>query len=275
MVSLTTKLAGYLGAAFLAGAIALSAAPAMAQQTSMIDEAVQRGVLKVGVSLFTPWAMRDKSGELIGFEIDVANELAKDLGLEVEFVPTAWDGIIPSLLGGNFDMIISGMTRTTQRNITVNFSEPYNYSGLTVLANKELTKDLKTIEDYNSPDVTLVSRRGGSVIADMKRMFPEATILEFDDEGTVFQEIISGNAYATLSPEPTPSNIVRQYPDTMYVPFDETFGAIGESIAIRKNDTDSLNVINNWIESKERIGWLKERSDYWFKSDDWHDQVDQ
>lgn len=113
------------------------------------------------------------------------------------------------------------------------------------------------------------------MIADLKRMFPLATILEFDDEGTVFQELVSGNAYATLSPEPTPSSIIRQYPDTIYTPYDETFGAIGESIAVRKGDADSLNVINNWIQSKVRLGWLKERSDYWFKSDAWHDQVDQ
>ncbi|ODT73276.1 MAG: amino acid ABC transporter substrate-binding protein [Pelagibacterium sp. SCN 63-23] len=265
-----------MGGALLAGALALgSAQAALSQETSMIDEVMQRGVLKVGVSLFTPWAMRDKSGELIGFEIDVANELARDLGVDVEFVPTAWDGVIPSLLGGNFDLIISGMTRTTQRNVTVNFSEPYNYSGYTLLANKDLTKDLATVEDYNSPHVTLVSRRGGSVVADMKRLFPLATILEFDDEGTVFQELVSGNAHATLSPEPTPSSIVRQYPDTMYVPFDTTFGAIGESIGVRKGDADSLNLINNWIQGKDRMGWLKDRSDYWFKSDAWHDQVDQ
>ena len=67
---------------------------------SVIDDVVKRGKLVVGLATFVPWAMRDKKGDLIGFEIDVSNQLAKDMGVEVELVPTAWDGINPALLAG-------------------------------------------------------------------------------------------------------------------------------------------------------------------------------
>jgi len=271
MLSLARSFTKYLSVLSLAAVV--SAAPAQSQETSMIDTVVENGVLKVGLDLFAPWAMRDKKDELIGFEIDVANQLGADLGVSVEFVPTAWDGIIPALIAGKFDIIISGMTRTTQRNVTVDFTEPYNYAGLTILANKTLTEGFK-LEDFNSPDVILVTRRGGSVVADMERMFPKAQLLQFDDEGAVFQEMISGKAHATLSPEPTPSDVVRKNPDTMYIPFpDMVFGAIGESFAVRRGDEHALNVLDNWIEAKWRTGWLKERADYWFKSDAWSDQV--
>ncbi len=63
-----------------------------------IEKIKERGTLRVGMSTFVPWAMRNKQGELIGFEIDVAKRLAADSGLKVEFVPTAWDCIIPALL---------------------------------------------------------------------------------------------------------------------------------------------------------------------------------
>lgn len=66
--------------------------------TPNVDQIKERGTLRVGMSTFVPWAMRNKQGELIGFEIDVAKRLAQDSGLKVEFVPTAWDGIIPALL---------------------------------------------------------------------------------------------------------------------------------------------------------------------------------
>ena len=71
-------------------------------QDSVIESIKREGVLKVGMSTFVPWAMRDKNGDLIGFEIDVAKQLAEDMGVEAEFVPTAWDGIIPALLAGKF-----------------------------------------------------------------------------------------------------------------------------------------------------------------------------
>ncbi|MGI9491082.1 MAG: transporter substrate-binding domain-containing protein, partial [Geminicoccaceae bacterium] len=125
--------------AIAGAAIAFCSATAGAQQAqqalsseSVIETIKQNGVLKVGLSTFVPWAMRNKEGELIGFEIDVATELAKDMGVEIEFTPTAWDGIIPALLAGKFDVIISGMTIKPERNLTVNFTTPYAHSSLGV-----------------------------------------------------------------------------------------------------------------------------------------------
>ena len=76
---------------------------------STLEQVLKKGVLRVGMSTFVPWAMKDKKGKLIGFEIDVATRLAKDMGVKVEFVPTKWAGIIPALLTGKFDVIIGGM----------------------------------------------------------------------------------------------------------------------------------------------------------------------
>ncbi|MGI9435139.1 MAG: transporter substrate-binding domain-containing protein, partial [Geminicoccaceae bacterium] len=101
---------------------------------SMIEEIKQRGTLNVGLSTFVPWSMFSKDSELIGFEIDVAKRLAEDMGVEVEFVPTAWDGIIPALIAGKFDVVISGMTITTERNLTVNFTDAYAHSGMRLVA---------------------------------------------------------------------------------------------------------------------------------------------
>ena len=61
---------------------------AAGSQDSVVEQVIQRGVLRVGMSTFVPWAMKDKTGKLIGFEIDVATRLAEDMGVKVEFVPT-------------------------------------------------------------------------------------------------------------------------------------------------------------------------------------------
>ena len=59
------------------------------------------------------------------------------MGVEAEFVPTAWDGIIPALIAGKFDVIISGITVTPERNLTVNFTDPYAHSGMRMIAHKK------------------------------------------------------------------------------------------------------------------------------------------
>ena len=123
-----TKVKTALAAAALAvGGLAAAVAPASAE--GLLETIQQRGKLMVGMSTFVPWAMRDKEGNLIGFEIDVATKLAEDMGVEIEFVPTAWSGIIPALLAEKFDVIIGGMSITPQRNLTVNFTAPYANSG--------------------------------------------------------------------------------------------------------------------------------------------------
>ncbi|MBU8910534.1 MAG: transporter substrate-binding domain-containing protein, partial [Desulfobacterales bacterium] len=105
-------------------------------QESIVEKIQKQGVIRVGMSTFIPWAMKDKQGNLIGFEIDVAGKLARDMGVKIEFVPTAWSGIIPALLTGKFDVIIGGMGITPQRNLKVNFTIPYDYSGMSMVAHK-------------------------------------------------------------------------------------------------------------------------------------------
>jgi len=270
-----------LGMAFAALTSTIFAAPAMAQSTSqtlssesVIETIKQDGVIRIGLSVFTPWSMRDINGELIGFELDVGRALAEDMGVDVEFVPTAWDGIIPQLVSGNFDVIISGMSITPARNLTVNFTAPYAYSGLTILANTAMTEGF-TLDDYNSADVTFAARRGGTPATTIEQLLPEATLLLFDEDGAATQEVLNGNAHATMAAEPTPSIEARRYADTLSIPFDQSFLATGEGFALRKGDADALNFFNNWIAVRHASGWLKERNDYWFKGNDWEDQVTQ
>lgn len=270
-----------LGLAFAAVTSTVLTMPAMAQSTtqtlsseSVIETIKQDGVIRIGLSIFTPWSMRDLNGELIGFELDVGRKLAEDMGVDVEFVPTAWDGIIPQLVSGNFDVIISGMSITAQRNLTVNFSDPYAFSGLTVMSNTAMTEGF-TLDDYNDPEVTFAARRGATPATVIAQLFPEATLLLFDEDGAATQEVLNGNAHATMAAEPTPSIEARRYPDTLSVPFDQSFLATGEAFALRKGDIDALNFFNNWISVNTANGWLKERNDYWFKGNDWENLVAQ
>ena len=86
---------------------------------SVIEIIKKRGVLRIGLDFFVPWAMRAKNGDFVGFEIDVGTRVAKDMGVEVEFIPTAWDGIIPALMSGKFDVVIAGMSITPERHLRI------------------------------------------------------------------------------------------------------------------------------------------------------------
>ena len=241
---------------------------------SVIETIKKRGVIKIGLDFFVPWTMRDKNGDIIGFEPEVGRKLAADMGVEVEFVPTKWAGIIPALVAGKMDVIISGMTVTPARNLTINFSEPYAFSGLTILANTAMTQGM-SLEDYNSEDITFSCRRGSTPCTYIATKFPKAKLLKFEDEGVNVQEVLNGNAHATMASEPGPSNDARRHPETLSVPFNQAFDAGGEGFGMRKSDPDALAYFNSWIRRHHNNGWLKATHDYWFRGNDWADQVDQ
>jgi len=248
------------------------ASPASA---GMLEDVQQRGVLRVGMSTFVPWAMRDKQGNLMGFEIDVATKVAEDMGVKVEFVPTAWSGIIPALLADKFDIIIGGMSITPQRNLTVNFTTPYAHSGQQMAANKALAGNFQSIEDYNNSSVTIACRRGATPCNLAQKIFPKAQLLQFDDDAQAFQEVVNGNAHAMISSAPKPRFWSDAYPDKVFVANNgENLSRGDEAFALRKGDPDALNFFSNWILVNTSNGWLTERHDHWFKSQaEWKDQV--
>ena len=240
---------------------------------SVLETIKKRSALKIGMSTFVPWAMRDQNGQLIGYEIDVAKRLAEDMGVKAEFVPTAWDGIIPALLAGKFDLIIGGLTITPERNLTVNFTTPYAHSGTHLAAHKELAAGFQTLEDFNRPEVVLTARRGATPAAVAKRLLPKATLRQFDEDALALQDVLNGKAHAFITSAPTPAFEAIKHPDKLFLPIAEPFMQGAEGFALRKGDPDALNFFNNWIFLRQQDGWLKERHDYWFKTRDWAGQV--
>ena len=269
-------LAGMLALGIAAGASAQEARKALSQD-SVLQTILERGSISVGMSAFVPWAMRDKNGDLIGFEIDVAKKVAEDMGVDINFVPTAWDGIIPALIAGKFDVIIGGMSVTTKRNLTVNFTRPYARTGYIVIANSKLAeeKGIKGLADLNREDITIASRRGSTGAVAMDRHFPKAKKIFFDDDVLSVQEVANGNIEAASSTPPKAAFEIEKRGDVIRIVSDEQLSPTREAFALRKGDPDALNFFSNWIQENEASGWLAERRAYWFSGREWADQVAQ
>jgi len=247
--------------------------PTAPQAESALERVMKQGVLRVGMSTFVPWAMKDKTGRLIGFEIDVATRLAQDMGVNVEFVPTKWAGIIPALITGKFDIIIGGMGILPNRNLKVNFSIPYDYTGMSIVAHKKLAEGFNSLEDFNKPDVSLAARLGSTAVTAARRFMPDATLSLFDDESQAYQELLNGRVYGVVGSAPTPGFQALKYPDKLFLPLSDTFTREPIGFALRKGDVDTLNFVDSWIRVVEEEGWLKERKRYWFDTRLWEPMI--
>lgn len=264
------------GLILLAGSL-LAAAPAAAARggEAMVEQVLRRGALRVGMSTFVPWAMQDRAGNFIGFEIDVATRLAKDMGVKAEFVPTKWSGIIPALLTGKFDLIAGGMGIRPERNLKVNFSIPYDHTGMSLVADKKLAAGFTRIEDFDRPAVTIAVRTGTTAAAAAQRELPKARLRLFDDEAQAIQELLLGRVHAVVASAPLPAFQALANPDRLFLPLKEDFTREPIGFAIRKGDWDSLNFLDSWIRVVTAEGWLKARKHHWFETKDWEKRIRQ
>ena len=237
-------------------------------KSSIIDKVMRKGTLRVGLSSFVPWAMQDKKGEWIGFEIDVAKQLAEDMGVKIEFVPTKWEGLIPSLLTGKFDLIIAGMTGTPQRALKINFTIPYDYSGMNVVVHRDFAEGITDYMDLDKEGNTIVSRVGTTGAALAKETYKNATVRLFPDEGPMVQELLNGKATALLASAPQPAQLAAKYPETLMF-LDKNLVQQPICIGVPKGDPDTLAYLNNWITTVRNNGFIQKKVAYWWQSLEW------
>ncbi len=235
---------------------------------STIEKILRSGKLKVGMATFVPWAMQSKTGEWIGFEIDVARRLAKDMGVQIEFIPTKWEGLIPSLLTGKFDLIIAGMAGTPQRALKINFTRPYDFTGTQICIHKDYVDKIKQPLDLNDPAYTVLSRVGVTATETAKKYLPKARKRLFSDNGSMVQELLNGKATAIIQSLPEPAQLVAKNPETLAL-VHGTLTREPISMGVRKGDPDTLAYLNNWIEVVKAEGFLEEKADYWWRSMEW------
>jgi len=242
-------------------------------EESIIESIQKTGVIRVGMSTFVPWAMKNKQGKLIGFEIDIARKLAEDMGVKIEFIPTNWSGIIPALLTGKFDVIIGGMGITPQRNLKVNFTIPYDYSGMSIVAHKKKAPGYSSLKDFNNKQILIAVRIGTTAEQAARKYMPDATLRVFDNESQALQELNLGRVHAVVASAPLPMFQALKYPSKLYVPIKENFTKEPIGFAIRKGDYDALNYFNNWIRKIDADGFLKETKTYWFETNKWRGKL--
>jgi polar amino acid transport system substrate-binding protein len=252
---------------------ATTIAPSLPPPTGTLDVVRRRGVLRVGVSTFVPWVMNSKKGELIGFEVDVAKQLADDLGVKAEFVETSFPSLLDDLLADRFDIIVTGMSITPARALVANFSIPVGESYARLLASRAKAAGIRAAAGFDRPEVT-IGVRAGAIGEDIARKsFPKAKIQPFDDEDAMVDAALNGKVTAVVAWSPAPEFLSAKASDKLFVPLADPLARSREAFAVRKGDPDLLAFLDSWIRYQQDTGWLAERRKYWFDTFAWEDQL--
>ena len=239
----------------------------MADALSDIQE---RGVLRVGMEPgYMPFEMTDQKGEIIGFDVDMAKRIAKAMGVKLELVSTAWDGIIPALLTNKFDMIMSGMTITPQRNMKIAFANPYIVVGQSILVQKKYADEVKSYKDLNNKKFKVGSKLGTTGEQATKRMINQATYISFETEQEGIMDLVNGKIDAFVYDLPYMAIANAQKSEGKLVFLDQPFTYEPIGWAVRHGNPDFLNWLNNYLAQMKNDGTYDKIYQKWFLSNDW------
>lgn len=242
--------------------LAVATLPASAQ--SALNDILNNGVLKVGTTGdWNPMTMKDVANNTYtGYDIDVMTELAKDLNVEVEFVPTDWKTLVSGVTAGKYH-ITGSASVSPARAKAAGYSTSY-FSLATVPLILETSADkFKDWDDLNKGDVTVAATLGTTQEKQVKEFFPDAKHQIVEAPARDFQEVLAGRADAHITSNVEALKLVEKYPQMMIVPVSAPKAPTPIAMLLPQDDQVWINYVNTWIALKEERGFFDALGKKW------------
>jgi len=245
-----------------------AASPALAG--AVLDRIVEQGEIRVGMTGDQPpLTMTSKTGELIGFDVDLAHLLASSMEVRPTLVIKPFAELLPALHAGELDMIISGMTITPHRNTKVAFVGPYNITGKSILTRPGALAAAEDTSDINKEDLVLVALAGSTSERFVKLFLPETKLTTIENYEAGVQAVLEERADAMVADIEICQFTIMRHPDaklaTLAVPL--TIEPLG--IALPPDDPLLINLIENFLATLQSLDLLEELRAKWYEGDSW------
>lgn len=254
----------------LVGSILTLAIACVGCSNKSSESTLDKDTLIVGIDdAFAPLGFKDESGEMTGFDIDLAKELAKRLNKKIIFQPIDWTMKESELESGNIDLIWNGYTITDERKNKVDFSVPYlkNKQVIVTLADS----DINSKSDLANKKVGAQSESSAVAAmekeADLYSSFNGGGAITFEDNNQALMDLEAGRIDAVVADE----ILVRYYlslkGEDKFKILEDNFGEEEYGVGIRKGDTEMVDAFNKAYKEMQEDGTLKEISEKWFNED--------
>lgn len=243
---------------------------AKGQEISILDRIVKKGEIRVGMTgNQPPYTMVAKTGELIGYEVDLANLLADYMQVELKLVKMPFAKLLSALESGKVDIIMSGMSITAKRSASALFASPYLFTGKSILLKDFNLEKLDTPEEINMPDVKLVVLKGSTSEDFVKKFLPEAQLTLAKDYDAAVALIADGKVKAMIADIEICQVAIWQNFGKNLVTLDQPLTIEPISMALPKNDFTMESFMSNYFTALRMVGALQLLDSKWFDDGSW------
>ncbi len=245
-------------------ALVVMLAAAQAQAQSALQDILSNGVLKVGTTGdWNPMTMKDPAtNTYTGYDIDVMTELAADLGVELEFVPTDWKTLVSGVTSKKYHLTGSASI-SPARAKAAGYSRSYFSLATVPLILSKNADRFTDWEDLNKADVTVAATLGTTQENQVKQFFPNAQYKIVESPARDFQEVLSGRADAHITSNVEAYKLVEKYPQMMIVPVSAPKAPTPIAMLMPQDDQVWINYVNTWIALKEERGFFADLGKKW------------
>ena len=228
----------------------------IANADSKLQTILNNGELRVGTTGdWDPMTMKDPAtNKYKGFDIDVMNELAKDMGVKVKFVPAEWKTIVSGITANSYD-ISTSVTKTPKRAEVAGFTDTYYKYGTVPLVLKKNLKKYSTWSSLNNKKVTIATTLGTSQEEKAKEFFPKSKLKSVEAPARDFQEVLAGRADGNITSSTEANKLVIKYPQLAIVKDGEKNPAY-LAMMVAKDDQAWNDYVSKWIKSKKSSGFF-------------------
>ena len=235
-----------------------------ANAASILNEILDSGTLKVGTTGdWNPMTMKDvATNGYTGYDIDVMTELAKDLGVELEFVPADWKTLVSGVTSGKYH-ITGSASISPARAKAAGYTDSYFSLATVPLTLKKNAERFKDWDDLDSEDVTVAATLGTTQEQQVKQFFPNATYAIVEAPARDFQEVLSGRADAHITSNVEAGKLVEKYSQMMIVPVAEAKARTPIAMLLPQGDQVWINYMNTWINLKQEQGFFDDLGEKW------------
>lgn len=233
--------------------------------TTGMEGIEERGKMIVGLDdQFPPMGFRDEKGDLVGFDIELANEVGKRLGVEVEFKPIVWDTKQVTLDQGEIDMIWNGFTITPERKEQVLFTEPYLENKQVIIVKED--SDIKWIPDLKDKKVAVQldssAQKAVEKNEETLKLFKE--LKKYENNVEILMDVEIGGIDAAVMDSVLARYTIKANDYKLKV-LDDDFGDELYGIGLRKADTTLAGAINKELAAIKADGTFDTIYDKWFE----------
>ena len=250
-------------AVLLALLMLLAAVAATAEDA--LETIKNRGTLVVGMEgNWSPWTYHDeKTGELTGLEVDIANLIAEGLGVKADLQEAPWDALLAGVNAGRFDIICNGVGYTEERAQSYNFTTPYVYSNK-VLVVAESNEDIKTVDDLKGKKT---ANSASSTYAALAEQYG-ATLVPVDTLGETMDMLVQGRVDATINAQVSIADYLKEHPEAKIKTVQVLAGdPVAYPLHIGEEYQTLVDAINEVLEQARQDGRLAEISMKYFGVD--------